>query len=679
MNVAGLQRIGSYAVLCVLGIVLYHGALKAGFYYDDRQAIVENPSIRSWSSAGEWVATGSAVSARDNTQSAGYRPVTLAGYALDNSVWGMRPFGFHASQLVLFLCAAWLAAAVASRLIGDPVAGFAAGLVVLFHPANVEAAVYLSARSSVLAGLFTLLAVYAWIRHLEASGCPRSWYMLVLGATGLALGAKESAVMIPLLLWVTADRGAAARPEWPRRRLRETLLLLLPVVGLVALYAVVRAVVAPPRGPGAVGMGEALGAFVGAAGGHLSLVVAPVGLSVDHGVPAVFTGAWVASLAALAGLGALVAAAWVRSPLAALFGAWIALALLPLLGLSLMTKIALFQEHRGFLAVAAFGGLAALVVRAVRARPDRWRRPVLAALMGLALVAGGLAVARVSVWGDEVTLWKDAVAKAPQSPIGHLNLGAAYERTGDAERAVGSYRRALALAPTHPLAYANLGRLFHARGEYSQARAALEAAVHLDPEDVRSAVTLALVLDASGDASAADALFRLAGDLVAAHPERVTAELDLAEALAQGPRWERAVSHYRAVLNRRPAVGRNLGAKARLGLGFTAERRGDLDAARAAYEDAIRLDHGLIDARYNLANVTLRAGRREDAVVLYERVVADDPSFFLARYNLGRLYEQAGRLGEAREQFAAFLAAVPAAPTYAEARAYAEHRSRSRP
>ena len=50
MNVAGLQRIGSYAALCVLGIVLYHGALKAGFYYDDRQAIVENPSIRSWAS-----------------------------------------------------------------------------------------------------------------------------------------------------------------------------------------------------------------------------------------------------------------------------------------------------------------------------------------------------------------------------------------------------------------------------------------------------------------------------------------------------------------------------------------------------------------------------------------------------------------------------------------------------
>jgi tetratricopeptide (TPR) repeat protein len=452
------------------------------------------------------------------------------------------------------------------------------------------------------------------------------------------------------------------------------LLLLLPVVGLVAFYAVVRAAVAPPRAPGAVAAWEALGAFVGAAGGHLTLLVAPMGLSIDHGVPAAFTWAWVSSFAALGALGVVGAFTWTRFPLVALFGAWIALALLPLLGLSFMTRIALFQEHRGFLAVVAFGGLTALALRFIRDRSEFRRGPVLAALVGLALAAGGLTVARVAVWGDEVALWEDAVAKAPQSPIGHLNLGSAYARTGDAERAVGSYRRALAVVPTSQPAYANLGRLFHGRGEYPQAREALEAAVRLDPADVRSAVTLALVLDASGDASGADALFRRAADLVAAHPVRVTAELALAEALAQGPRWEQAVSHYRAVLDRRPPVGGNLRAKAHLGLGFMAERHGDLDAARASYRAAIRLDPGLIDARYNLANATLRAGRREDAVVLYERIVADDPSFFAARYNLGRLYEQAGRPGEAREQFAAFLASAPPAPRYAEARAYAAAR-----
>jgi tetratricopeptide (TPR) repeat protein len=187
-------------------------------------------------------------------------------------------------------------------------------------------------------------------------------------------------------------------------------------------------------------------------------------------------------------------------------------------------------------------------------------------------------------------------------------------------------------------------------------------------------VSLALVRDNLGDGSGADALFRQAGDLVAAHPERVTAELALAEALAQSPRWEQSITHYRVLLDRRPPVGGNLRAKAHLGLGFIAERHGDLDAARAAYQDAIRLDPWLIDARYNLANVTLRLGRRADAMMLYERVVAEDPSFFVARYNLGRLYEQAGRLDEAREQFAAFLLSAPPAPPYAEARAYAAAR-----
>jgi hypothetical protein len=145
-----------------------------------------------------------------------------------------------------------------------------------------------------------------------------------------------------------ADRGAAAHPGWPRRRDRDVLVLLLPVAGLVALYAAVRAVVAPPSVTGMASGWEALASFVSAAGSHLTLLVAPVGLSIDHRVPAVFTWTGAASLAALAGLGILVVIAWARAPLVALFGAWIALALLPLRGLALMTRIALFQEHRGF-------------------------------------------------------------------------------------------------------------------------------------------------------------------------------------------------------------------------------------------------------------------------------------------------------------------------------------------
>ncbi len=672
MNVARLQRIGSYAALCVLGIVLYYGALRAGFYYDDRQAIVENPSIRSWASAGEWLATDSAVSARETAR--GYRPVTLASYAADYALWGMRPFGFHASQLVLFLCAAWLAAAVVSRLIGDRVAGFAAGLVLLLHPANVESASYLSARSSVLAGLFTLLAVYAWIRHLEAPGRPRGWYALMLGATGLALGAKESAIVIPILLWLTADRGAAAHPEWPRRRLRETLLLLLPVVGLVAVYAAVRAVVAPHWGPGAVGMGEALAAFVGAVGGHLSLLLAPVGLSVDHGVPAVFTGAWVVSLAALAGLGVLVVIAWTRSPLVALFGAWIALALLPLLGLSLMTKIAVFQEHRGFLAVAAFGGLTALVLDFVRDRSEFWRGPVLAALVGLALVAGGLTVARVAVWGDEVALWEDAVTKAPNSAIPRINLGVAYARRGDAERAIAAYREAIALSPNSKKAYYNLGTLHYGRGEYAPARQALEAAVALDSQHMAALVTLGLTYDALGESGRADAVFARAVQDLEKHPEHVSDRLAVADALAKSPRWRAAEAHYRRLLAGPPAPHALLAANAYLGLGFLAERAGDPGAALVSYQEAIRLDPGLMDARFNAANLLLRAGRVAEATVAYERILKDDSRFFLARFNLGRLYEQAGRSEDARAQYRAFLELAPPSSTYAAARTHAAAR-----
>ncbi len=96
--------------------------------------------------------------------------------------------------------------------------------------------------------------------------------------------------------------------------------------------------------------------------------------------------------------------------------------------------------------------------------------------------------------------------------------------------------------------------------------------------------------------------------------------------------------------------------------------------ALAAYQEAIRLDPGLMDARFNAANLLLRAGRLAEATAAYERILKDDSRFFLARFNLGRLYEQAGRSEDARAQYRAFLDLAPPSSTYAAARAHAAAR-----
>lgn len=63
---------------------------------------------------------------------------------------------------------------------------------------------------------------------------------------------------------------------------------------------------------------------------------------------------------------------------------------------------------------------------------------------------------RNKVWHDDITLWEDAVEKAPDNARAHNNLGRAY---GDQYReieAVEEFKRAIRLLPNYGLAHMNL-------------------------------------------------------------------------------------------------------------------------------------------------------------------------------------------------------------------------------
>src|SRR5581483_3454301 len=88
-------------------------------------------------------------------------------------------------------------------------------------------------------------------------------------------------------------------------------------------------------------------------------------------------------------------------------------------------------EHRMYLSLAAASLLSALVLERVlrRAFGDTpLARQVFAGLGLAAVVALGVTTwERNKVWLDEVTLWGDAIAKAPNKPRPKTNLGLYYQ------------------------------------------------------------------------------------------------------------------------------------------------------------------------------------------------------------------------------------------------------------
>jgi tetratricopeptide (TPR) repeat protein len=404
------------------------------FQYDDFSNIVLEPSTQQLA------------------QATGLRPLLRLSYFLDHALWGMRAHGFLLTNLLLHLGCVMLVYALAlapprntgasSRLgLGGAAAAFLAAALFALEPAHAEVVAYASGRS---AGLATALLLAGLV--LRARGRSR----FALAAFVAACLAKETALVFPLLVGL-----------WERDA-RASVRLALPALALGAAF------VAVPRyreladfSLGARGPLEALALNLSVLPEQLSLWLRPWALSVEHAVAlppsaaAVLAGAALA--AALLGVTLL---AWRPAPLAALATGWLLFALLPTS--SFVARADPISERALYLAwVGPALALGALLARARERAP----RLVSAAALLLLALGGAASFARARVWSDERALWRDAVAKAPESARAWNNLGMAHFSHEEWAEADAALRRALALDPANPRAQSNLHELAIVCGE----------------------------------------------------------------------------------------------------------------------------------------------------------------------------------------------------------------------
>ena len=246
-------------------------------------------------------------------------------------------------------------------------------------------------------------------------------------------------------------------------------------------------------------------------------------------------------------------------------------------------------------------------------------------------------------WGNVRFRMEGLVRRHPRYGLAWYNLGVAYERLGETDKAADAYRRALAVNDQLREAQLNLASLAVERGDRDEAVSLLETLVERDPGAVGARVALAsyrLEQDKFDDAE------RLAKEALARNPENIGGYCVLARLFVARKQDGKA----RLVVAQGFKIDEDA-ACLHLALGRLLLDDGDTAAALVSLEQAVKRDPALSEARFLIAETSMSFKDFQRAIEHY-RIVADrapDPGPALV--NLGVAYKGSGQFAEAEQAY----------------------------
>jgi tetratricopeptide (TPR) repeat protein len=596
-------------MLYALTLLAYAPAIRGGFIWDDDDYVENNANLRSMRGlADTWVAP------RTSPQ---YYPMVFTTFWIEHQLWGTNATGYHLVNVLLHATAAVLLWRVFATL--EIPGAFLAACLFAVHPVHAESVAWITERKNVLSAVCAFASALFYLRDRS-----RRYYAFAFVLFTLALLSKTVSCALPaaLLLIVWWKHGRVTNRD---------LIRLAPffAIGLVlALFTAYweREHVLAVGPEWDLSVADRLLIAGRAIFFYLGKLLLPLNLSfiypkwpIDPRQP----WQWAFPLGVAIGLFVLwrMRDRWGRGPVVA--GLTFVGTLLPALGFFNIypMRYSFVADHFQYHASVALIAVIAIALHRYAKRAAFAVVPILLAMT----------MWRAYVLADAERLWRDTLAKNPDSWMVHLNLAktlaARAEDAGaqdhfekqavlDAE-AQEHFEKQVVLAPHLAETHWNLAINLARRQQFDAALLEYDRALERDPRFPQAFFGRGNV-------------FRERGDFPAAAAE------------------------YRRAIELKPDY-----AEAYFNLGFVLERQSDLAGAADAYRRAIELRPNYARAHNALGQLLVRAKQLEPALEHYIRAIEADPDFAEAHLNLAALLVALGRMQEAREEMNAAVRLDP--------------------
>lgn len=490
--------------LSILSIFLYINTLENQFVWDDLK-LLRNPLTKDFDlikifSTDFWYPT----------RSGSYRPIAILSYSFNYFLSGnsQNSFIYHSFNIFVYILDVMLVFLIVKEITNSNIS-FLVSLLFAAHPIHTESVATLFGRPELLYALFILSSFLLHIKNYSFDRIRRSYvYVLSLFLFFLGILSKETAVTLFgfIVLYDLAFRYKIKENSVKsivKSFYKEFKSKYFGYLVIILLWLSVRIFL----GIGSISRGaafldnpllysslsERLFTGIKLIGIYILKLTLPLKLSADYSYNQIplsssFDPLVILSLVLLTSLFFTFLLSFKKDRLVFFSLGFLLLSLVPISNIFLPIG-SIFAER--FLFVPSFGFVflvTSILYSSLKSKRKFLKILIISLIILILSLYSFRTIIRNKDWRDEITLWKKTVKTSPLSAKAHANLGMAYLKQKDYDKAIYELDKALSIYSSYPQAISNLGAAYGMKGDYETSIKILQDGLVLfsDNKDLRS-------------------------------------------------------------------------------------------------------------------------------------------------------------------------------------------------